>query len=89
MPTISSKVSKRELDAIQEYANQCGETISNLIRKTVIDQAIFNGFYHDSDEYRCNRLVPENISGEEEDKLVLGNINKIRRILGLREQDEI
>ncbi len=29
MPTISAKVSKRELHAIQEYANACGESISN------------------------------------------------------------
>jgi len=40
MPTISAKVSKKELDAIQEYANACGETISNLMRKVVIGEAI-------------------------------------------------
>lgn len=38
MPTISSKVSERELEAITEYANACGETISNLIRKVVIGE---------------------------------------------------
>ena len=33
MPTISAKISKKELDAITEYANACGETVSNLVRK--------------------------------------------------------
>lgn len=36
MPTVSAKVSKKELDAITEYANACGETVSNLIRKAMI-----------------------------------------------------
>jgi len=31
MPTISVNVSKKELDVIGEYANACGETMSNLI----------------------------------------------------------
>ena len=41
MPTISANVTKKELDTIREYANDCGETISNLIRKVFIQEAIF------------------------------------------------
>jgi hypothetical protein len=36
--------------SIQEYANACGETVSNLIRKVVIYQATFLNWSQDSHE---------------------------------------
>jgi hypothetical protein len=36
MPTIGAKVSQQELEAITEYANQNGITISNLIRMLLV-----------------------------------------------------
>lgn len=89
MPTISAKVSKKELDAITEYANACGETVSNLIRKIMISNATFMLFYDDTNEYDYNISIPDNVSGKDEDKMVLGTYNKIRRILGLKEYDYI
>ena len=89
MPTISSKISTKELVAITEYANVCGETISNLIRKVMLTDATFMNFYNDSNEYCYCILIPDNISGSEEDILVLNTINKIRRILGLKEQKDL
>lgn len=89
MPTISSKVSKKELDAITEYANVCGETVSTLIRKVMMIDAAFMNFYHDSREYDYGISIPDNVSGEEEDKIVLSAYNRIRRILGLKEYDYI
>lgn len=89
MPTISSKVNKKELDAITEYANACGETVSNLIRKTILGEAVFQKFYWDAKEYECKISIPDNISGDEENKIVLRSINKSRKILGLKEQEEI
>ncbi len=89
MPTISANVTKKELDAIREYANACGETISNLIRKCLISDAVFKLFYGDANDYNFGIQTPDGISGEEEDKIVLGTYNKIRRILGLEENDEI
>lgn len=89
MPTISANVDKKELDAIREYANACGETLSNLIRKVLLTDATFMNFYSDSNEFNYGISIPDNISGEEEDKIVLNTYNKIRRILGLEEQDTI
>jgi len=89
MPTISARVSKKELDAITEYANACGETISNLARKVLLTDATFMNFYHDSHGYNYSISIPENSSGDEESQLVLGVHNKIRRILGLQEQEEL
>jgi hypothetical protein len=36
VPTIGAKVSEKELQATVEYANQCGETVSSLIRKVMV-----------------------------------------------------
>ncbi len=82
MPIISAKVTERELEAIREYANACGETVSNLIRKIMIRQATFMDGSDEVAEYRCQILIPDNVSGEEETKLVQDVYNKIRRIFG-------
>lgn len=89
MPTVSSKISKKELDAINEYANSCGETVSNFMRKAVIREATFMDGFSDSKEYELEISVPDNVSGDEETKIVQGTFNKVRRILGLEEIDEI
>ncbi|GEM_PF-1310500 len=87
MPTIGAKVSQKELEAIQEYANQCGETISNLIRKIVIAEATMlnGGLVDEHPEYQCNLSIPCNISDKKEDAMLEEKINTIRRILGWRE----
>lgn len=85
MPIISAKVTERELEAIREYANACGETVSNLIRKIMIRQATFMDGSDGVAEYRCQILIPDNVSGQEEIKIVQDTYNKIRKILGLGE----
>lgn len=89
MPTISANVTKKELDAIREYANACGETTSNLIRKVIIREATYLNCFGGSQEYNCNFLIPENISGEEEDEIFKNSVNRIRGILGIEEIDEV
>ncbi len=89
MATISANVSNKELNAIREYANSCGETMSNLIKKCLISEAVFSGFYGDAKDYNFGIETPDGISGEEEDKIVLDIYNKIRRILGITEQTRI
>ncbi|NMJ87100.1 MAG: hypothetical protein EX285_04595 [Thaumarchaeota archaeon] len=62
MRTISSKVSEREHTAIQEYANQTGESVSNLIRKVVIRDTVFaDGFCNVPDEYGIDSIIIGNI----------------------------
>ncbi|MCH7561793.1 MAG: hypothetical protein IIC67_10600 [Thaumarchaeota archaeon] len=89
MPTISANVTKKELNAIREYANACGETMSNLIRKCLISEATFKNYYGDVNDYNFGIEIQDGISGEEESKIVLDTYNKVRRILGLKENDEI
>jgi len=85
MVTISAKVSKKELDAIREYANACGETMSNLIRKVMIREAMYLNCFGGPKEYECNISVPDNASGEVDNEIMKNSINKIRRILGIEE----
>jgi len=85
MSTISAKVNKKELDAINEYANACGESVSNLVRKAMIRHVTFMDGFKDYDEYRVGVSVPENVTGEEETRIVQNAHNKVRRILGLEE----
>jgi len=89
MPTISANVTKKELHAIREYANACGEAMSNLIRKCLISDAVFRNFYGDANDYSFGIEVSEKILSDEEDKIILDNYNKIRRILGFVEYDFI
>ena len=85
MVTISANVTKKELDAIREYANACGETMSNLIRKVMIREAIFINCFGGPQEYNCGMSFPDNITGEEEDEIFKRSLNKIRQILGIEE----
>ena len=86
MPTVGSKVSQKELEAIQEYANQCGETVSNLIRKCVIQMAIMAGNNtNDISDYDFGVSIPDDIPGEQQDKMMEEKVNGIRKILGWKE----
>ena len=87
MPTVGAKVSQKELDAIVEYANLTGETVSNLIRKVLIGDAtmLSGGWANEHPEYEYQIALPDNIAGEEEGRLMEEKINKIRRILGWRD----
>ena len=89
MPTISARVSQKELDAIQEFANQCGDSVSNVVRKTVVSEAIFRNCYWDAEEYSCGINVPEHLKGKEDSQFVLNCINRVRKILGIKEQEAI
>ena len=80
MPTISANVTKKEFDVIREFANACGETTSNLIRKVMIREAIYLNCFGGPKEYECSFSFPDNISGNEENEMFKNSVNKIRRI---------
>ena len=89
MPTISAKVNKKELEAINEYANQCGESVSNLVRKAMIRHVTFMDGFEDHLEYRIDVSVPYNATGEEETQIIQNAYNKVRRILGIEVIEEL
>ena len=85
MATISARVSKKELDAITEYANACGETVSNLVRKVMISDATFLDGFGGSNDYNYSISIPVDATGEEDDRITQNAYNKIRRMLGMDE----
>jgi len=89
MPTVSAKINPKEYDAITNYANACGETISNLIRKVLISEATFLHGFGGPKEYACGIRIPDDCSSEEDDKIVKDAYNRSRRILGFEEIDEL
>jgi len=89
MPTVSAKINPKEYEVISNFANACGETISNLIRKVLIKEATFMNGFSGLVEYECGIMVPEGVSGEEDDKITKDAYNYSRRILGFEEIDEI
>jgi hypothetical protein len=92
MPTVSAKINSKEYDVITHYANACGETISNLIRKVLISEATFLHGFGGSKEYDCGIMIPDDCTSEEEeeeDNVVKEAYNRSRRILGFEEIDKL
>ncbi len=84
MITIHFDVTENEFDAICEYANMCGEFVSTIIRKIVMQEITFTKSQSakDPSTYDYNMQIPEVISDQEEAKIIESNYNKIRTILG-------
>ena len=83
MRIISSRVNDKEFEAISEYANQCGETVSNVLKKALFEWAALTQ-EGCPEGYRLNRYVPDGI----DQYVSLSNgVNKIRQILGWDEID--
>lgn len=84
MSTIRVNVSEKENDAIEEYAQMCGESVSELTRKVLIQEITFmkSGSAKDPESYEHHMLVPIDVSKEEENLIIETNYNKIREILG-------
>jgi hypothetical protein len=86
MPVITAELSQKELDAIREYANLCGESISDLVRKALIREAtLADGYGADDPQYEYQMAVPGKPLRSNEHKIIQENYNKIRKILGWRE----
>ncbi len=86
MPVITSELTQPELDAIREYANQCGETISEIVRKSLIREAtLADGYGADDPQYEYQMVVTSRGLRSNEHKIIQENYNKIRKILGWKE----
>jgi hypothetical protein len=86
MKTICTDVSEKEFEAISKYADMCGESASDIIRKIVIQEITFMKNYgaRDPEIYEYHMLIPIEVSDKEENEIIETNYNKIREILGWR-----
>ncbi|MEW6603279.1 MAG: DUF6290 family protein [Thermoproteota archaeon] len=86
MPTITAELSQKELEAIREYSNLCGMTLSELVRKTLIREiTLADGYGADDPQYEYQMVVPAKSLRSKDHKIIQENYNKIRRILGWKE----
>jgi len=78
LKTVSSRVNEKEFEAITEYANQTGETVSNILKKAVFERAAKS---KDGcpEGYRLNRRVHE---GMDKEASLAKDVNTIRKVLG-------
>ena len=84
MRTVSSRVNEEEFEAISEYANQTGETVSNVLKKAVFERAAKS---KDGcpEGYRLNRRVHQGMDKEES---LSKDVDIIRKVLGWDESSE-
>ena len=84
MTTTCVEFSEKESAAIESYAVMCGESASELIHKVIIQEITFmkNKSAKDPEIYEYHMLIPENISYDDEQRIIEANYNKIRKILG-------
>lgn len=81
MRTVSSKVSKREHAAIVQYANQMGESVSNLIRKVLISDAVYGDSGEIPAEYHLDRY-PSDTEEDAKDEVLEEQIKEIKITMG-------
>ena len=79
MKTVSSRVNDKEFEVISEYANQCGETVSNVLKKAVFERAAKSKTKGCPEGYRLNRRVRE---GMDKEVSLAKDVNTIRKVLG-------
>jgi hypothetical protein len=85
MPVINVVVSEQELKAISEYATQCSESISDLIRKSIIREATLADWYDRlGPAYNIKMRMPHGATASVQRRIIEANYNKIRRIMGLQ-----
>jgi glutathionyl-hydroquinone reductase len=85
MPTITAELNQKELEALHEYANLCGETLSDLIRKSLIREiTLSDGYGADDPQYEYQMTLPTT-SLSKQHQIIQENYNKIRRILGWKQ----
>lgn len=86
MPVITAELSQKELDAIREYANMCGETISDLVRKALIREiTLADGYGADDPQYDFQMSILGKPLRRNDHRVIQENYNKIRKILGWKE----
>ena len=84
MPTLSTRVSDGEFKAITEYANACGMSVSDLIKKVLIHKICWLWVGCSEDEYFEKMYSADAEKDLETDEEVCEFVNKFRKYVGIR-----
>ena len=86
MPSVSVKLSQQELDAVAEFARQCGESVPELLRKLAIrDATLADGYGADDPSYDFRVILPAGGHAFSDREVLELGYNRVRRILGWKE----
>jgi hypothetical protein len=86
LPSVKVELSEKELDAVAEFARQCGESVPDLMRKLVIrDATLADGYGADDSTYDFKLILAAEGSGRSDHEDIERTYNAVRRILGWRE----
>lgn len=91
MPTLSTRVSDGEHKTIIEFANSFGLTVSDLIKKILIDQACWLFMFPVEDKSIMSMYHIELCEHVDSDEEVVQFVNKFRVMVGIRplREDEV
>lgn len=84
MPTLSTRVSDGEFKAIIEFANTYGLTVSDLIKKILIDQACWLFMFPVEDKSTMDLYHIEPAENIVDDNELVQFVNKFRVMVGIR-----
>ena len=84
MPTLSTRVSDGEFKVVTEYANACGLSVSDLIKKVVINKACMLWNYHPDDVYFIEMYSAEPKNELDTYEQMAEFVNRFRKFLGIR-----
>jgi len=83
MPTLSTRVSDGEFKAITEYANVCGLSVSDLIKKVMIDKVSYLWLFPTTDKYFDQMYCIQPNSNLDTDEQTAEIVNRFRKFLGI------
>ena len=79
-------LTEREMDAVAEFARQCGESVSDLLRKIAIrDATLADGYGADDPSYDFRVELPLEGHDYPDDRFLEIGYNRVRKILGWKE----
>lgn len=84
MPTLSTRVSDGEFNAITEYANECGMSVSDLIKKVLIHKICWLWVGNEDDKYFEEMYSAEAEHNLDTDEETAEFVNKFRKYVGIR-----
>jgi hypothetical protein len=86
LPSIRVDLTEKELDAVEEFARSCGESVPDLMRKLAIrDATLADGYGADDSSYDFKVVLPTEGSGISDGNDIERTYNTVRRILGWRQ----
>ena len=86
MPSVRVELTKKEMDAAEEFAKQCGESVSELMRKLIIrDATLADGYGADDSSYDFKLILPPEGWRSSDREAMERTYNRVRRILGWSE----